>query len=128
MRKAKWLTWIVLCGAVFLLSGCLGPATLHEADGGRTVTLNVGDPLIVELRGNASTGFAWERVGHLAESILQPIEEASFRPDAEMPGSPGTFTFHYLAAATGTTRLDLVYKRPWEEEILDTFSVFVDVR
>ena len=118
---------VVLCGPL-LVAGCSGVTTLHGQDNGSTVTLNAGDSLVVELRGNASTGYAWQRTGSLEETILYPVEEGTYRPDRNVPGSSGTFAFRYLAASGGTTPLGYVYKRSWEAEILDSFSVTVVVR
>ncbi|MCX6096095.1 MAG: hypothetical protein NT125_05140 [Candidatus Bipolaricaulota bacterium] len=59
MRERNLLAWVALGGAVLLLAGCIGPVTVREADQGKIVSLGIGDPLIVELEGNPSTGYAW---------------------------------------------------------------------
>jgi predicted secreted protein len=128
MRKRNLLAWVALGGAVLLLAGCIGPVTVREADQGKIVSLGIGDPLIVELEGNPSTGYAWERVGHLAETVLRPASEGNCQPDNDMPGSPATCTFRYQASSTGTTRLEYAYRRSWETEVLGTFAVTVVVR
>jgi inhibitor of cysteine peptidase len=127
MRTRNLLAWAALGGAL-LLTGCLGPLTVREADQGKIVSLGIGDPLIVELEGNPSTGYAWERVGKLAETILRPVSEGDCTPENDLPGSPATCTFRYQASSTGTTRLEYAYRRSWETEVLGTFAVTVVVR
>jgi len=117
---------VLLCSAL-ALAGCAGVTTLHEADNGRAIALNVGDALVVLLHGNASTGYVWLRTGTLDVATLSPASEGTYQSDGTAPGSPGTFAFRYLATAPGRTTLDLVYKRPWESEILSAFSVSVVV-
>jgi len=128
MRTRNLLAWAALGGALLLLAGCLGPLTVREADQGKIVSLGIGDPLIVELEGNPSTGYAWERVGKLAETILRPVSEGDCTPENDLPGSPATCTFRYQASSTGTTRLEYAYRRSWETEVLGTFAVTVVVR
>lgn len=90
--------------------------------------LNAGDVLLVQLDGNPSTGYTWERVEPLA-GALQPLGEPEFAPAKNLLGAPGRITLRYLAAS-GSARLELVYHRPWETDTppVAKFSVVVLVK
>jgi predicted secreted protein len=121
---------VVLFGAVLLLSGCLGShIVLDEADDGSLKAIRIGDIVIVQLRGNPSGGYLWEMVDTLKEDVLEPLGEGEFVPDdPDVCGSSGVWKFRFRAVASGTTTIEFAYGRPWEEEVLDTFSVIIFVQ
>ncbi|MCK4599822.1 protease inhibitor I42 family protein [Candidatus Bipolaricaulota bacterium] len=103
---------------------------LDEDDNGRTITMDVGNTLIVRLWGNPTTGYLWECTQPLTEGILQPVGEVEFQSEpapSGMVGVSGVFTFRFQIIASGTVPLQLVYHRPWEEEAIETFSVTIVV-
>ena len=121
---------MVLLGAVLFLSGCLGSfIVLDEADDGSLKAIKIGDIVIVQLRGNPSGGYLWEMADTLKEDVLEPLGVGEFIPDdPNVCGSSGVWKFRFRAVASGTTTLDFVYWRPWEEETTDTFSVIIFVQ
>jgi len=130
MLRTKRLGWVVLLGAVLLLSGCLGRLfILDEADDGGLKTIKVGDIVVVQLRGNPSGGYLWQLTDTVKEAVLESLGEVEFVPDdPNVCGGGGVWKFRFRAIASGTTRLDFVYGRPWEEETSDSFSVIVYVK
>ena len=130
MLRTKCLGWVVLLGAVLFLSGCLGSLiVLDEADDGSLKAIKIGDIVIVKLRGNPSGGYLWEMTDTLKEDVLEPLGEDEFVPDdPTVCGSSGVWKFRFRAVASGTTTIEFVYGRPWEEEVLDTFSVIIFVQ
>ena len=130
MLRTKRLGWVVLLGAVLFLSGCLASLiVLDEADDGSLKAIKIGDIVIVQLRGNPSGGYLWEMADTLKEDVLEPLGEGEFIPDdPNVCGSSGVWKFRFRAVASGTTTLDFVYWRPWEEETTDTFSVIIFVQ
>jgi inhibitor of cysteine peptidase len=110
--------------------GSSGQVELTAADDGRQIELNSGQTLVVSLESNPSTGYSWERAP-TEDQILQQAGEPEFREGRPgVVGAPGQQVFRFQATATGTTKLDLVYHRPWEQEAKPegTFSVTVVVR
>jgi inhibitor of cysteine peptidase len=101
---------------------------LGEEDAGNLVELQEGQIVEISLEGNPSTGFEWEIVA-LDENVLA-LESQSFKPESDLDGAPGLFVLRFAAAGTGTTDLELAYRRPWEEgvEPLASFSLRVVVR
>ncbi|MFN2155296.1 MAG: protease inhibitor I42 family protein [Anaerolineae bacterium] len=127
--SATLVAFVVLAFA----AGCgsSGEIELTAADDGRQIEMQQGQTLVVSLESNPSTGYRWERAP-VEDEILQQAGEPEFRQGGRsgLVGTPGQQIFRFQAAATGTTRLDLVYHRPWEQEAKPEgiFSVTVVVR
>lgn len=102
---------------------------LNASDNGRTIELEKGQILVISLEANPSTGYMWE-VAEGEEHIVQQVGEAEFQQESELLGAPGIETVRFEAMDTGQTTVELVYRRPWEENVdpLKTFSVQVVVR
>ena len=108
-----------------------GTQMLDEDDNGRTITMDVGNTLIVRLWGNPTTGYLWEYTQPLPGGILQPVGEVEFQSAAApsgMVGVSGVFIFRFQILASGTVPLQLVYRRAWEEEAVESFSVTIITR
>lgn len=122
---------VVLAMAVTGCGDGSGSVTrLTEAADGSTVTLAVGDELVVALESNASTGYAWQVVTPVPEVLEQAGEARYLAPeDQDVVGAPGTEELTFDVVATGSGTLELVYVRSWEEpaEPAATFTVTVDV-
>ena len=125
----------VLLAALVLAAGC-GRSTeikLDANDNGRRIELEKGQVLVITLESNPTTGYRWEVV-EFEEPILQQMGGAEFKvSDPREPPPPGTGgweTFRFEATSAGQMALNLVYHRPWEEDVdpLETFSVQVIVR
>ncbi len=131
MKLRRELVGFLLLFSLIFLAGCLGPIVLTEADNGTLEALNVGDVILVRLNGNPSTGYEWQRTDILLESILEPLPERGCCGGScggDEVGNPNLSEFRFKAISSGTTRLEFVYQRPWEEEPIDTFSVIIYVR
>jgi inhibitor of cysteine peptidase len=79
------------------------------------------------LWGNPTTGYLWECTQTLIEGVLQllNVEFQSAAAPSGMVGMSGVFIFRFQILAPGTVPLQLVYHRPWEEEVVETFSVTI---
>jgi inhibitor of cysteine peptidase len=130
MPRSKHLGWAVLLTAVLFLSGCLGRLfVLDEADDGSLKTIKVGDIVVVQLRGNPSGGYLWQLADTVKEAVLESLGEGEFVPDdPNVCGGSGAWKFRFRAIASGSTPLDFAYRRPWEEEIVSTFSAIIYVK
>jgi inhibitor of cysteine peptidase len=136
-RPVRRRAAVVMAGALVLAltGGCGGGAEpsvvrLTEEDAGTTVALAVGDSLVVTLESNASTGYAWEVVAPLPESLEQEGEPEYFAPeDQDVVGAPGAQEFTFAVVSAGTGALDLAYVRPWEEDVEPeaTYEVTIEV-
>ena len=105
---------------------------LTDSDNGSSVRLANGGQLIVALISNASTGYSWS-VQDPAPGQLELQGEPRYVPPGStnnVVGAPGTQVFTFLAKSSGSARLTLQYKRPFEPGAApdETFSVTVDIR
>jgi predicted secreted protein len=101
---------------------------LAAADAGQSVSLRVGDRLMVELAGNPTTGYTWDDSIQNEYAVLRPSEEPEYRADSALLGAGGTFLFRYLATDVGPQDFRFIYHRPWESvqpESVVSFSVNV---
>jgi predicted secreted protein len=101
---------------------------LRDADAGSTVQVARGSEVDVRLRGNPSTGYAWQIVT-LDASILQPDGDVEFAAETDAPGAGGIVTLHFKAAARGQTHLELAYRPTYDPGASPaaTFAVVVIV-
>ena len=79
---------------------------------GKSVTLDRGDRLVVWLRGNATTGYAWS-VKSVDKTVLKPLA-VKYVPDPNprhLVGSGGIYKLRFEAVAVGKTTLKLIYAR-----------------
>jgi inhibitor of cysteine peptidase len=84
---------------------------------GETVRLAAGQRLVVEAKGNASTGFAWSATK--VPDFLSQVGEPSYvqdPSDTPMPGRGGRYLLTFVATKAGEGVIELAYARPWEKE------------
>ena len=90
------------------------------------VKLNQNEALEVRLPSTPSTGFGWYPANN-TESILKQVGNWEFIADSPNEGTPGTQINHFVSVAPGTTDLELLYKRPWEDASQATASYKVTI-
>jgi len=102
--------------------------TLIEKDSGTKVKLATGDTLLVKLEMQAGTGFSWAIAKNDKEQLLQQGKVEIEKP-SKLPGGKATQVFRFKAEKTGTSDLELQYKRPFEKdkEPARTFKVTVTI-
>lgn len=126
-------TWLVLAAIGLVVAACGGDddaggspdpeagavsrqVPITAADGGTVVEVSVGDELIVDLEGNPSTGYGWVNESETT-GVLVEMGEPEFITDSELIGASGTIRCRFEAAEPGTARLELAYRRSWEEGV-----------
>jgi inhibitor of cysteine peptidase len=84
---------------------------------GRSEAVKRGDTLAVHLDADPTTGYRWE-LTRLAGSSVTQIGLPDYQPEtaAGVPrvGAPGHTTFRFRALASGTSSIELAYRRPGE--------------
>jgi inhibitor of cysteine peptidase len=105
---------------------------LTETDADSTVRLAQGGQLIVALASNPTTGFSWS-VGEASDATLVLQGEPQYAPAGSttpVVGAGGTEIFTFRAEGSGSAKLVLVYRRPFEPSAAPerTFSVTVEIR
>ncbi|MFC2025322.1 protease inhibitor I42 family protein [Chloroflexota bacterium] len=112
---------------VFLVAGCAGGVKTY-IDEGETISIGANQEFIIALDSNPTTGYKWE-VSY-DEGMLSLVEE-KYSPDAKakgLVGAGGTQYFQFKALKTGKTEITLVYKRSWEQEILEQKVFGVEIK
>jgi predicted secreted protein len=106
---------------VGLLAGC-GSGTASEGQivklspdpkGSTSVTVKVGDTVVLSFVANATTGYEWQ----FTAGDTFTIEKSEYVPDPNpdgLAGSGGTQVVTLKVTAAGTSDLTGVYVRPWE--------------
>lgn len=118
---------VILLASLFLVRPpANGSAVLTKADNRGEISLSPGEELKIVLRGNPSTGYLWE-LDRLDRTVLILRGEASFVPDSSLTGAGGRFIFRLIAGAAGSTKIRLVYRRPWETGIQPLYDFQVTV-
>ena len=122
----------VLAGEVAAQPDGIGPVKgirLGMQDNGEAVELGAGDVLLIELDSNPSAGFVWS-LQALDGRALRQRGVAQFRPESALLGAPAKQVLEFEAIAPKSTKLSLIYGRPWERELIQgqagpVFSVVV---
>jgi inhibitor of cysteine peptidase len=129
----------VLAAGLLVLSACGSDAASSSKEstvpndvtvsGSGSVTLAVGQQLVVTLDSNPSTGYDWQVVGEPDAAVLS-IGERVYVPtpvDPGVVGSGGVTASRFTAVAAGTTSIVLRYKRSWEDDTPADELVTVEV-
>ncbi len=125
MRRLLVLALVVVL-PICSLAGCLGEIKTYD-DAGRTIDIGVGQQFVIALGSNQTTGYSWQESYN--ETMLELVEK-TYEEEAEegLVGAGGIEYFRFKALEEGETTITLVYKRPFEEEIVDqkVFTVNID--
>jgi predicted secreted protein len=117
---------LALSAAALACNGALVSA--GSADNGQSVTLRHGQWLVISLKGNATTGYAWKVRSAGRASILKPLA-TKYVPDpnpTKLVGKGGVYKIRFEALAPGTTSLKLIYARG--SELGGSYTLRVVVR
>jgi len=108
----------LLMVTLFFLSqlSCSSNITLDDTACGTRQRLIVGDVLELRLPGNPTTGYTWQVTA--LPSQLQQQGEPVHRSGSQMLGAGGITSFMFRTTTPGDTTLELVYRRPWEQNTL----------
>ena len=100
---------------------------LTQADNGKTVTLSLGDQVLIQLTTNPSTGFDW--VTAQLDSSLLLESNRSYRALNDAMGSPNQLTICFDTVAPGTANVLLQYQRHWEKNVppLQIFEIGIEI-
>jgi|GEM_PF-968290 len=106
------------------------PVRLTEEDNGKTVEMTVGQELILRLKGNATTGFAWTVAKLDGDALKQAGKVEYEQENTGRMGSGGVYVATFEAVKQGEAVLGMHYARPWEkdEKPARTFRLTVKVK
>lgn len=130
--------WLIPLFAAATLTACLPPSlfpsempvTASLSDSGGEASLLPGQPLVVRLPSNPSTGYGWTYT--VAGDDVLRLESVSGVAAASngRVGAPGESVWSFRGQGKGIAELNFVYARPWEKNATPekTFKLTVVVQ
>ena len=129
--------WLMVLGVASLLNGCAPslfpvemPVTASLSDSGGEASLLPGQPLVVRLPSNPSTGYGWTYTV-VGDDVLRldSVSGVGSEPNG-MVGAPGETVWSFRARDKGIAQLNFVYARSWEKNVTPakTFRLTVVVQ
>jgi len=112
--------------ATCVVAGCVGQVETYT-DPGQTIDISVNQEFVIALGSNPTTGYSWQ--ASYDQSILELVEKI-YKEEAKqgVVGSGGVEYFRFKALKAERTKITLVYKRPWETEILEQKVFTLNIR
>ena len=111
--RIAWLLLTCLLLSQSTLMAAEATITVTKEQGGREITLKVGNILRIELPGRGGAGYIW-----LVEDTFAPylklMDQATQKVGERRPGSPVIQVWRFKAAQPGACEIKLAYYRPWE--------------
>jgi inhibitor of cysteine peptidase len=110
------------------------PVSNQESSGQKKASdpleVALGQEFAITLASNATTGYHWELVAPLDETVVKLISSEYKTPDTKALGAPGQEIWTFRAVGKGNTVIGLKYVRPWEKDVapVETASHVVTVR
>ena len=98
---------------------------VDESSNGKQINLPIGETLEVRLPENRTAGFQW-----VLESSAKGVSSL-VRDEVEpgrLIGEPGVHHWYFRTERAGSDRIELSYRRPWEEKDKPQRSFALDVR
>ena len=103
----------VLFASALALAACGGKATepavepLNISEPGKSIEVAAGNEFKIVIESNPSTGYHWDLVGALDESIVQFVSRDYRADEPVLPGSGGKDVWIFKAIAAGETTITL---------------------
>jgi inhibitor of cysteine peptidase len=118
MRKIilAQIMWLSLTGLILSPSPLLAAdaaITVTKEQGGREITLKVGNILQIELPGQSGTGYSWA-VEEACAPYLKLVDQATRQLKKDLPGGPVMHIWRFKAEKPGVCKIKMAYYRPWE--------------
>ncbi|HEX5978100.1 MAG TPA: protease inhibitor I42 family protein [Nitrososphaeraceae archaeon] len=90
------------------------------------LSVKCGDKFKIEVESNPSTGYRWHII-FFNEDILKLISSEFVAKLTNQIGTSGIERFNFEAKKEGTTCIQMVYKRAWEDQEMKLKEYFVNV-
>lgn len=110
------------------VSGCGGGLKLTAVDSGRSITAASGQSVVISLDANPTTGYQWDLDGAPDPAVLKLVNSRYRRDPLGAVGGGGIDVWTFEAMGAGTTRVKLVYHRPFgQKQVAREFTLSVTV-
>jgi len=126
----NFLILVAVLAIPCLVAGCVGEIETYT-DSGQTISIDINQEFVIALGSNPTTGYSWQ--SSYDETRLELVGgESTYEVGKEAKegtvGAGGIEYFRFKALKAGETEITMVYKRPWEEEILEQKVFTVNIQ
>lgn len=90
-----------------------------------SLAATLGQPVVVSLDVNPTTGYLWQPVFNSEEMTLQ---ERHLSPPPATPGAATTESFQFVPQRSGQLRIVFELRRTWEREAREQRVCLLDVK
>jgi inhibitor of cysteine peptidase len=112
-----------------------GAASAHSVaidsdSNGKTITMQVGDEVIVSLPVNGGTGYTWQLSPLTTDTLLIEFPPAAMPSPKHWPGAPAYEASRLRVRRAGAVTLQFSLVRPWEDSSppAQTFSITLSAK
>ncbi len=124
----KKLSILLIFLSILFLTSCSFFLVEFTTDS-RAYEVKVNQQFMIVLEENPSTGYLWENPIISDESVVRFISGPSRNTKSiEIVGAPIKTKWRFEAIGKGNATITFHYRRPWEEEIVDTKVFTVTVK
>ena len=104
--------------------------TLSFTDADSSIIVKVGQHFTITLEENPSTGYMWEDPEISDTEVVKLVSSPKVDDpsEPELVGAPTKVKWEFEALEVGTATIVFKYKRPWEEDVLETKIFSVEVK
>jgi inhibitor of cysteine peptidase len=97
-----------------------------QSRNGGTATAQIGDLIEIRLPENPTTGYRWQ-LPPLDGGATVELESDEYDVSSPAVGSGGLRRLSFRAVREGACTIDLHYRRSWEKQAADSFTMTIDV-
>jgi inhibitor of cysteine peptidase len=100
--------------------------TYRETDAGARSELTAGEPFVVRLPENPTTGFHWE-LEPWDRAVVELVDDSLDPPVTQHIGSAAEHAWRFIARSPGTSSLRFALRRRWRREAAARYQLDIGV-
>ena len=85
----------------------------NESESPQVMHQTLHKPFSITLKSNPTTGYRWQ--AGFNKRAIQLVKETYEKPSTKLLGASGQQVFVFRPLKTGETKIEMIYKRPWEK-------------
>src|SRR5271154_1101720 len=105
------LAFVLLCAMTASSCSAAAPKTftVTEKDSSSTITVRIGDHVVVRLSASIGAGYSWQLAGPDTEALAEEAKPSQEQPPETEPGETETQVFRFIAKGKGEVALRFDY-------------------
>lgn len=110
-----------------LFCSCQSNNRINFIDG-EEIKVHPGDTFMISLEENPTTGYSWTCEIEGSAIVLAYDDYKPSKEKEGLVGTGGLHSFTFRAINEGFSKVTFRYKRPWEEDAIETKSAIINVK